>query len=69
MNTLLVIHRKQVLTLIPASGPTIVLQAVAGPRITFATAGLQGPAGPPGTSGGVEADPGDFTLLFDNQLI
>jgi hypothetical protein len=30
--------------------------------------GDQGPAGPTGPSGSAE-DPGDLTLLFDNQLI
>ena len=69
MNTLQITHRKAVLTLIPATGPTLVLQAVAGASISFAAAGVQGPPGPPGVSGGIEADPGDFTLLFDNQLI
>lgn len=31
---------------------------------------FEGPPGPPGPPGqGLQSDPGDFTLLFENQLI
>lgn len=69
MNTIEITHRVATLTVTPANEPTLVLQATAGPSISFAAAGVQGPTGPQGASGGVEADPGDFTLLFENQLI
>lgn len=38
-----------------------------GPRGHIGPEGPEGPPGPPGE--GVQADPGDFTLLFENQLI
>jgi hypothetical protein len=42
MTSLVITPRVAVLTLQPVSGPTIVLQAVARPQITFAAAGVQG---------------------------
>ena len=47
--------------------------AVGAIEYVVAKVGIPGRDGPPGPSGppgdGTETDPGDLTLLFDNQLI
>jgi hypothetical protein len=58
--------------LIEAEGqPSVTIMIEAAPEIVFQDVGVQGPpgtAGPPGADiGGY--DPGDLTLIFDNQLV
>lgn len=67
MSNLIISPRTATLTIQPTSGPALVLQATTQPQIVLAAVGVQGPIGPQGE--GVQADPGDFTLLFENQLI
>ena len=49
------------------SAPALEIQLSPAFNLTMSTVGLQGPSGPQGD--GIQADPGDFTLLFENQLI
>ena len=56
-----------VLQITPPVGPVLTLQAAPIVQLSLTTAGVQGPVGPAGD--GVQADPGDFTLIFENQLI
>lgn len=69
--------------LIPDLEFTLTLETMDGGRLEFVSPSLDvqlqlapfvlgdpGPPGPPGPQGdGVQADPGDFTLLFENQLV
>ncbi len=55
------------LVLSPEEGPVLELTIAALPQLVMHPSGMQGPPGPQGI--GVQDDPGDFTLLFDNQLI
>lgn len=58
--------------LIEADGqPQIHLTIDAPPDIVFEDIGIQGPPGGPGQPGADIGgyDPGDLTLIFDNQLI
>lgn len=47
----------------PSPVPTPAVAIVIGPK------GDPGPQGPTGADGDGAADPGDLTLIFDNQLI
>ena len=69
MNTLKLTRQTSTLVLAVRQGPTITLQGTARMQVKLAAQGVQGPPGPAGQAGGTEADPGDFTLLFENQLI
>jgi hypothetical protein len=58
--------------LIEADGqPSVTIQIEAAPDIVFEDAGIQGVPGNPGPPGpGLDNfDPGDLTLIFENQLI
>ncbi len=58
--------------LIEAEGQTsVTIQIEAPPEIVFEDSGIQGPPGGPGEPGADIGgyDPGDLTLIFDNQLV
>lgn len=52
---------------IPASGPILTVHVPAAAQVRVVPSGMRGPPGPVGQ--GVQTDPGDFTLIFENQLI
>ena len=59
------------ISVVPAPGlPISVTPVPVGPIVVEGVVSqLPGPPGPQGPPGDVSEDPGDFTLLFDNQLI